>query len=222
VNEPPVAFIVPPAPPALPRRTRNLAVVAAVLAASVGMFSAAGVLELAELGEARGAMEDQVRRIGIHNPDEVLRLHGVAIAALEGMRGWRTFILTVLSISSALVFVSAARMLRLDAVPREALRRMLAGGAVVAAIFRTLDGAQSMALAKRVGEAARHSAPTLLPPNAPTGSVEVLQTLFGLWLPAGAAVFTALIAGAFLLVSQHFRSAPVREALARIDQHRAR
>jgi hypothetical protein len=113
-----------------------------------------------------------------------------------------------LSLACALTFVGARSMLRPLGVPREGVRRLLAGAALAAGVLRTVDGAQLAVISHRQGAAmAKLFAALHLFP-------------LGAEFTVGIAIFqTFVIAGGFLLASQYFRSDGVKRTIAFRDSH---
>jgi hypothetical protein len=143
----------------------------------------------------------------------------VLASTLESMRDVRALTLISLSIACALTFVGASRMLKPFGLPREGVRRLLAGSALAAGILRTIDGAQWAVVVKRQA-ALLASAFASLPSN--TDEAKVFRT-FAPVIPAmslfGSVLWTLIMAGAFLLVSQYFRSETVRRIVEFRDSH---
>lgn len=134
------------------------------------------------------------------------------LAAYDSMRGSRTAILIGLWAVSALVFVSALRMLRPRGAPREGVRRVLGTSMLLCAVLRTLDGAQSAAAATRAGRAFDKvlAKSTEIPGGWPEG----------LWANAytGLMIFiTFVVGGCLMLMARYYRSDRVRELTTGLD-----
>jgi hypothetical protein len=74
-------------------------------------------------------------------------------SGLGDMRGLRMLALFGLSVSATSLFMSGWRLLWMEPLSRPRISRALSKTALACALFRTLDGAQSAALARRAGAA---------------------------------------------------------------------
>lgn len=200
----------------LPRPVRLGAWAALILGATVGMGAAQGVGMLFELEALRAAPTPKMSPM--FGDEKLLRdvteaMTRTQAQALEDMQVSRGLILFALSMTSALTFVSALRLLRPAGVAREGVRRLLGGATLASAVLRTLDGAQLAAVSKRMGTSADRvfAASKSLPGEYPEG--------FAMILSVGATTFfTLVVVGAFLALSRHFRSSKVRELVLALDQ----
>ncbi len=196
----------------LPRGINIAAVLCLILSGLTGMTSCSEAANLSHLSELR----EQAPRMAVFGDPTVLqRVYNAQISALEPMREPRALILGCLSVACALVFVSAGRMLRPGGLPREGMRRLLGGAAIVAAILRTLDGAQWMVVVKRASVTMAEAMSTL--PEFRTATVDQLQTTMHFVLGGFTVAQTAFIAGAFVLLGQYFHSERVRQAVTAQD-----
>jgi len=200
----------------LPRSLRLGAWAALVLGATVGMGAAQGVGMLFELEALRSAPAPKVSPM--FGDEKLLRdvteaMTRTQAQGLEDMQVSRGFILFALSMTCALTFVSALRLLRPAGVPREGVRRLLGGAALASAVLRTLDGAQLAAVSKRMGTAADRvfSASKAVPGEYPDGFAMVLSV-------AATTIFTLVVVVAFLALSRYFRSSKMRELVQALDQ----
>jgi hypothetical protein len=101
-------------------------------------------------------------------------------------------------------------------LPLERIRRLLGGSAIIAALLRTIDGAQSAVIGRSVGAAAIDILGTLPEFQNPETLAQLEAGLPGL-SAAFAMGLTALIAGTFAWLGQYFRSERVREAIIAHD-----
>ncbi len=197
----------------LPPRTRAAAMVCLSLAALVGVMAASEGLTLAHLAEVRDAPPSRLR----FGPDPELeaRLQRAQLAALEQAREPRMVILFSLAVTCALVFVAAGRLLRPGALPREGMRKLLAGAALLAALLRTVDGAQETVVAQRTVP--------LLEQGMSAGSGEdprvaqMVRQVLPRALVGTTVLRTVFVAGLLLVLAQHFRSERVKEWVAAED-----
>jgi hypothetical protein len=134
------------------------------------------------------------------------------VAAWQGMKGSRLAILAGLWATSALVFVSALRMVRPLGSPRFAVRGILATTALISTVLRVLDGAQEAAVARRAGAAFDKvlSKSTELPGGWPDGLMSAMYT--------GKSVFLSLlIGGGLLMLSRYYRSEKIQNLTRELD-----
>jgi hypothetical protein len=196
----------------LPGRLRLATLLAVLLSGLCGLFSAwegFGLVRISELKQAQPPFK--------FAPDPVLseQLRLAQVLAFEQMREPRMVVLFALALVCSLGFVASTRLLRPAGLPREGVRRILVWALVVAAALRTIDGAQSTAVARTTAEVLRRGLP--LPEGTSGATAEQMR---GLVAPAALAFFilqTALMVGPFLLLSQYFRSPRVKEWVATAD-----
>ncbi|MBK7858681.1 MAG: hypothetical protein IPJ65_08675 [Archangiaceae bacterium] len=134
------------------------------------------------------------------------------LAAYEGMRSSRAVILIGIWAFSALVFVAALRMLKPQGAAREGVRRMLGGALLATAVLRTLEGAQSAAVARKAGRAldkVLSSRPELAQPYSLGSEYAALVLSVGL---------SFVVGGSLLMMSRYYRSQTVRETCAALDE----
>ncbi len=146
-------------------------------------------------------------------PEVVRGMEEKRLDALEQMRGPRTFALTLLSMACMFAFVAAGRLLRLDGMPREGMRRILAGSLLVAAFFRTFAGAQSAAVDQKI----MRKVPELIGAVKDVTAEQIQQMLMVPVIVTG--LWTAAVAGILVLLGQYFRSEKVKQVVALQDQH---
>ncbi|HZH16893.1 MAG TPA: hypothetical protein VE057_21230 [Archangium sp.] len=210
--------------PLLPRRIRFAAAVCLMLSALSGFMALEQAVTLFSLGELRDNAID-VSRFS-KDPDLVrgAQVNEAYLAALEPMSGPHAVVLAALSVVCSVIFVSAARLLRPGGLPVERMRQVLAGSTILAALLRTIDGAQWAVVGRRLGPIlAQHlnSLPMAQAPQASAQAAAEATAQFKAMLPGllsgFAIVMTALIAGTFALLGQYFRSDSVRAAISAQD-----
>ncbi|WP_257458046.1 hypothetical protein [Archangium lipolyticum] len=206
----------PPATPSqrLPRGIRFAAVVCLVLSSLTGLFALSEALGLGHLSELKESSQPRITLMADKAVTE--RAFEAQFAALEPMREPRSLVLGALSVACALVFVSAGRLLRPDGLPLGRMRRLLGGASIAAAFLRTIDGAQWMVVAKRMGVAMAEAMSTLPEFQEPQMAAQVKATV-PLLMSGSTVLQTAFIAGSFALLGQYFRSERVRQAVSAQD-----
>jgi hypothetical protein len=202
--------------PLLPRRLRFAAAVCLVLSALTGFSALRETLELERLGELRDEVSNLSRFS--HEPDMIVaaRITEAQIAALEPMRESRSLVLGALAVACSFAFVASGRLLRPGGLPLERMRRVLAGSAILAALLRTIDGAQWAVVARRIAPVMAEHLSTLPVFQEAQLAAQLKTSLPGM-ASAFAMVLTAVIAGTFALLGQYFRSQHVREAVLAQD-----
>jgi hypothetical protein len=205
----------------VPRGIRYAAVTCLILSAVVGYSAAAdtwvlfrpddqgsqGSVFQLDNAELRQALDERFRQA-----EQAQR------AALTSMRDARALTLAALSVACALAFVGATRILRPFGLPREGVRRLLVIAASAAAVLRTVDGAESAVAIKRFWQAlgqALLSLPKVEEAKLFLKAAPLLPRV-GLGIAVG---HTILVAGAFGLVSQYFRSERVKKIVEFRDTH---
>jgi hypothetical protein len=128
----------------MPRGLRFAAVVCLILSCVSGLWAAMEASQLASLDEIKQDLKDaKAPKADLPGSRELNeRLLTVQFAAVEPVRETRTALLGALSVVCAFSFVASARMLRPGGLSRERMRRMLGGTALIAAVLRTIEGAQ--------------------------------------------------------------------------------
>ncbi len=201
-------------PEMLPVGIRNGCLVSLGLSAVVGLLSANEALSMVRFSELREAQPPSVP--GVVDRQILEKGREAQLGALEGMRLPRALTLGALSFTCALTFVSAGRLLRPRNVARESMRRLLVLSSIAAALLRTVDGAQWAVVARRMGLA---MAKVGVGAPAWSGvSREEAERMFPSAAIGIAIVQTVLVAGAFALLSQYFRSQKVKLLLALADK----
>jgi hypothetical protein len=200
----------------MPRGIRFAAMLSLVLAAFTGWAALTEAVRLAHFYETRELHLEQAPLVSLGDPLVDRRLVESLYSALEPMREPRAVLLGILAVACAFVFVAAGRMLRPDGLPRGGMRQLLSRAAITVAVLRTIDGAQSAVVARRMGQTLVESLNTL-PMGKDPLTLEMLRDLLP-WFGLGLSVVgTALVAGTFALVGQYFRSEAVREAISAQD-----
>ncbi len=194
-------------PSAVGSQARAVAIVCMLVS---GISGATSVSETFALSDRWSARTEALPR-GTPAADLVARLAEANARAMEPDRHARAALLIVLAISLFFTFVSAGRVLRPAGLPREGIRRLLCGAAVVSAVLRTVDGAADAAFALRFGRLAAQ----LVPPGEGVPTTWNLAPTF----TVGASVLrTVLVAGTLAIIAQYFRSTRVKAWAAPQDE----
>jgi hypothetical protein len=169
-----------------------------------------GLTDLSQMPKQAGAA------YGPYDPKIWQKAYELQLALLNGVKEPRMILLALLAFASALIFVAAGRMLRPAGMPRESMRKLIVGAGFATALLRVVYGAQSAVIFQKVSAVFADAVPQL---KLPAGtSVQEFQQLIPKAAVGAAAVWTLLVAGLFVLVSQHFRSPKIRELLQRSDE----
>jgi hypothetical protein len=197
---------------ALPGRVRLASLLSVFLSGFCGLFSAwdgFALFRIAELKQAQASFP--------LNTDPVLaeQLRASQVVALEQMREPRMVVLFALALACSLSFVASTRLLRPAGLPREGVRKILVWALVVAAVLRTIDGAQATVVVRSAAEVLRRG--MTLPDTLSGASAEEVRGLVGPATLLLAIVQTIVMVGPFLLLSQYFRSPRVKEWAAHAD-----
>ncbi len=195
----------------LPPRVRFAAYAAIVLSAFVGLGAAGSMAEVLDLEQLMDSGPPKSLPFGDNEftRDALKAQYEAEVGALESMRTSRALIEILLSTSAAMTLVAAVRLLRPAGMPREGVRKMLGMTALACAVLRTLDGAQSTAVARKVGAAVDKARAASNPPGG------YLDGMFTTGAMTMALLFTAFFVGGFLALSAYFSSAGVRALTAR-------
>jgi len=188
-----------------------------ILSGMTGMYSAMEASSLVNLSESK---ENTLRGMsGLGDPALIERMETVVhaqTAALEPMREPRSLILGSLAVTCAFAFVAAARMLRPAGLPREGMRRLLGGAAIIAAFLRIIDGAQWLVVVKRAN-AATVDAMILPIKDMQDPAADFVRQIVPHIPPLLALAHTFFIAGAFVVIGRYFHSDRLREAVTAQD-----
>lgn len=207
--------------PGLPRRTRWMALASVVITSLVGFFSAG---ELSLLVRSDDTSSERTMQwpsgLGIGDDPELMRLAWEAYdGALKALSTVRVATLVLLTFACVLASVAALRLLIPRGISRAAMRRLLVGAAFAAAFLRTIDGAQTAAVYRKMGlvmsrELTRQGpSAAVADPEAWLWTMERLPLMFTIAVGVG----TALVCGLLLILAQYFRSERVREAVDTAD-----
>jgi hypothetical protein len=215
----------------MPRGIRNAAFACLILSAAVGFMAASQTWSLVSPQEHPQAVQTPKAALSLSKDPALQKELEEKLAqaqdeaeqteqsSLNERREVRALILTALSIACALTFVGASRMLRPFGLPREGVRRLLAGAALAAAILRTLDGAQLTAASRRAAATWARTVGTLPHVDETELWLRIVPRISGPAFIGVAMGQTLVIAGAFLFVSQYFRSERVKKIVQFRDDH---
>ncbi|HET9036397.1 MAG TPA: hypothetical protein VFN45_09340 [Myxococcaceae bacterium] len=188
-------------------QARAVAIICMLVSGASGAASVSAAIGLSD----RGIRSAESLPRGTPTADLFAKLAEAHARASQPDRHARAALLVVLAISMFFTFVSAGRVLRPAGLPREGIRRLLCGAALVSAILRTVDGAADAAFALRFARLATQ----VLPPGQRVPSDSGLAPT----LTLGTSVLqTVLVAGALAIVAQYFRSARVKAWAALQDE----
>jgi hypothetical protein len=185
-------------------------VVCLVLSGLTGLFSLSEMMSLGHLSELRDS--DQPRLSMFGDPAVTQRAFEAQLSALEPMRESRSLVLGALSVACAFTFVAAGRLLRPGGLPLERVRRLLGAASIVAALLRTIDGAQWAVVARRMAVTLVDALRQQPEFQAPEMAAQLEPTVL-FFMSASTMLQTAVIAGTFALLGQYFRSETVRQAV---------
>jgi len=175
-----------------------------------GISGASSVSEAFALSE-RWTRSPEALSGGTPAAELIGRLSEANVRAMRPDRQARSALLIILAISLWFTFVSAGRVLRPAGLPREGIRRLLCGAAVVSAVLRTVDGGADAAFALRFGRIASQLMPA--GPDLPTQWMLASPFIVGL-----SVLRTVLVAGTLAIIAQYFRSARVKAWAAVQDE----
>jgi hypothetical protein len=201
-----------PPPPRLPRGIHIAAVLSLLLAGLIGMATVEELSRLAQISENK---EKILSSPGAQGENAlVVQMLLARFAAESAMRDPRSFLLGSLAVACAFVFVGAARILRPGGLPREGMRRLLGWASLLAAVLRTIDGAQFQVVIDHMGAALAKGPFPSLWPEEQIELVKLHGTTMLTWFYQG---MTAFVAGSFALLGQYFRSERVRQVVLAQD-----
>jgi hypothetical protein len=181
--------------------------VAIVCMLVVGVSGAASVSEAFALFEIGRGTEAPLQ--GTPRADFLAKVFEAQSRAMQPDRQARAALLVLLAVSMFFTFVCAGRVLRPAGLPREGIRRLLCGAAVVSAVLRTVDGAADAAYALRLA----HLVVGLLPADRQLPPGWLAPTSLGFSVAR-----TVLVAGTLAIIAQYFRSARVKAWAAFQDE----
>ena len=201
-----------PSSPRLPRDIRIAAVLGLILSGLIGMSSVVELSRLAQLSEYKEAILSSPSAQGENALNTQILL--AQFSAENSMREPRSFLLGALAVTCAFVFVGASRMLRPGGMPREGMRVLLSWGSLLAAVLRTIDGAQFQVVVDHMGAAlVKGPFPTQWEPEQ-LEAIKQYGPAVLTWFYRG---LTAAVAGSFAVLGQYFRSQRVRETVVALD-----
>ena len=186
-------------------QARAVAIVCMVVSGVSGASSVTTAFALFDIGRSTEALPR-----GTPTADLLARISEAQARAMKPDRQARAALLLLLAVSMFFTFVCAGRVLRPAGLPREGIRRLLCGAAVISAGLRTVDGAADAAFALRLARLA----PQVLPPGQPIPP-EWLASTVSLGISV---VQTVLVAGTLAIIAQYFRSARVKAWAALGDE----
>jgi hypothetical protein len=210
--------------PTLPRGVRVAALIIAFLASLVWIKSLMDLMPLlfAEAPPALTAPTAAAQRFL-----DASRVFAEEHDRVVGpMREFRALTLGALWLTCLSIVSAALRLVGPSELPREGVRRFLSRAAIFAALLRAIDGAQVLAITRKLAgpmqsllsayldsSAALHEAQDYTP--------QLRDQLVAIALPAGtwgAVVLTAVVSGALLALGQYFGSSRVSQAMAPQDR----
>jgi hypothetical protein len=187
----------------LPWHARAALISCTVLAALVGAGTSGEIGQLRHLSEAKHLLPTT----SLVTPEALAKAEAVARASMFGMRTSRLVVLTLLCIACSVTFISVLRLWRSGGLPRGGMLRLASFAALGCALLRTIEGAQDAVIFRRIYSAlAEGLSPDLSPAMA---DPETAQLVARLWPDVQLMVhvgLTAVVAGAFVVLSQYFRS----------------
>jgi hypothetical protein len=183
-----------------------------LLSGLIGMSSVVELSRLAQLSKYKDAILSNPDPLGEHVLNTQLLLAQFAVE--ESMREPRSFLLGVLAVTCAFVFVGASRMLRPAGMPREGMRRLISWASLLAAVLRTIDGAQFQVVVDQMGVALVKGP---FPPQWGAEQLEAIKQYGPAVLTWFYRALTAAVAGSFAVLGQYFRSERVRQAIVALD-----
>ena len=132
-------------------------------------------------------------------------------SALEAMLPWRPITSGLLALAAALVFVMAMR-LRLSAEGRAQSALLLGRASLVAAVFRSIDGAENLVIVRTMMEQVGKAVLAEGVPDAEAAGA--VGSLLGSLMSGG---WTLVMVAAFVSLGNYFRSETLRSALERTE-----
>jgi hypothetical protein len=178
-----------------------------VLAGVSGAASVSEAFALFEIGRDTEATVQSTQ--GMPRADFLSKVFEAQARAMQPDRQARGALLLLLAVSMFFTFVCAGRVLRPAGLPREGIRRLLCGAAVVSAVLRTVDGAADAAYALRLA----HLVAGILPADRQLPPGWLAPTSLGFSVAR-----TVLVAGMLAIIAQYFRSARVKAWAALQDE----
>jgi len=175
-----------------------------------GISGAASVSEAVGLSDLITRSSESLPR-GTPTEELFARLAEAHDRAAQPDRHARAALFIVLAISMFFTFVSAGRVLRPAGLPREGIRRLVCGSAVVSAVLRTVTGGADAAFALRFARVAAQ----LLPPGERFSTASGVTPMLAMGISVAQ---TVLVAGSLAIIAQYFRSARLKAWAALHDE----
>ncbi len=211
-------------PPALPRRVRIISALTLLVALWVSLMYVSEATALLRASSEEGVLvgDASASAFGFSIDEPMLRVAREAhLRALQPLRAARIATLSLLTVASMVASVAAMRLLFPRGLARGAMRQLLVGAAFAAAFLRTIDGAQSAVLARKVASAIaakmRERGPAAFPQLQEPGAFDAAIQ----WLPTLSAALVAVVTGIvtllFVACAQFFRTEYVRGAIDTAD-----
>lgn len=197
-------------PGAVGSQARAIALLCMVVTFGSGIWTASDFLRLSG-GPATPA---ELPR-GSPQAERIAQLSELMARAAEPDRELLRALLLILAVSLSFTFVCALRVLRPSGLPREGVRKLLGGSALVSALLRTVEGAAQAALSLRV---ARGLSSLIGQPGWDDRAFVSARPYLTQALVGWSVFQTVAVAGSVLLVAQYFRSARAREWAAVQDR----
>ena len=188
-------------------QARAVAIVCMLLAGVSGAASVSEAFALFDIGHGTEATVQSTQ--GMPRAEFLAKIFEAQARAMQPDRQARAALLVLLAVSMFFTFVCAGRVLRPAGLPREGIRRLLCGAAVVSAVLRTVDGAADAAYALRLA----HLVAGLLPADRQLPPGWLAPTSLGFSVAR-----TVLVAGMLAIIAQYFRSARVKAWAALQDE----
>jgi heme O synthase-like polyprenyltransferase len=132
-------------------------------------------------------------------------------SALVSMRWPRVIVLFLLSSAAGVVLATALRLRWPSGIPRVVATTLLGRAALVAAIIRTLDGAQDLVIARAGAAAYEKTLADNHIAGAEFGASLLLFSIFSI-------INTIAVAGLFIAARNYFRSDRVLQTFALLDR----
>jgi hypothetical protein len=198
----------------MPKGLRRIAMIALVLSMLVGFGAVQELIALIDPPQFDFTMVQPPPFMEAEQAlyrEAITAFYTAQIGAFQAMKGSRTLILLGLAFTTALVTAAAMKILmplgsRVDGANR------LGIAALISAVFRTLDGAQQAAVARRAGGA--FDRVLAKSHEIPGGWPEGLATMGN---TAAMITLSFLVGGGLLTMSLYFRSERVKTTLASLD-----
>ena len=204
-------------PGALPRGVRVAAALCLMLSSLTGFLACSEASVMMNFEAHREAQRESPPTLALLGKDPAVTqaIMEAQLSALSPMRESRALVLPGLTVACTLLFFASSRMLRPpEGIPGTASGRCWAARA--SSLMRTIDGAQWTwwpATPARPWWEGLKGLPEFQDPMA----ADQLRALVPSLMTVSAVLPTVLVAGAFAVLAQYFRSERVREAIVTLD-----